>query len=40
MDHLIKKVYVFKQLTILAKNSILDVWQGSEYVSGLLVYVA
>ena len=31
-----KKVNGFYPLTIFAKHSILDVWQGSEYASGLL----
>ena len=31
-----KKVKSFSLLTIFAKHSILDIWQGSEYASGLL----
>ena len=33
---LTKKVNGFQPLSIYAKNSILDIWQGSDYVSGLL----
>ena len=31
MKHFVKIVKVFQPLTIFAKLSILDVWQGSEY---------
>ena len=33
MEFFVKKVNSFQPLTILAKSSILDIWQGSEYVS-------
>ena len=33
MKAFLKIVNVFQSLTIFAKSSILDVWQGSEYVS-------
>ena len=36
MEYFAKKVSSFYLLTIFAKHSILDVWQGSEYASGLL----
>ena len=36
MKSLAKKVNGFKPLTIFTKHSILDVWQGSEFISGLL----
>ena len=36
MKCLTKKVNGFQPLSIYAKNSILDIWQGSDYVSGLL----
>ena len=35
MECLIKKVNGFYPLTIFAKKSIFDVWQGFEYASGL-----
>ena len=33
MELVTKVDNVFKQLTIFAKRSILDIWQGSDYVS-------
>ena len=33
------KISVVKQLTIFAKNSILDVWEGSEYASAVEKYL-
>ena len=35
MEYLMKKVNNFYSFTIFAKNSILDIWQGSEYASEL-----
>ena len=38
MELFAKIVNTWKPLTIFAKNSILDIWQGSEYVSMDLSY--
>ena len=36
LELFLKLVSGFQLLTIFAKSSILDVWQGSEYASGLM----
>ena len=39
MEHFAKIVNGFQALTIFAKHSILDVWQGSEYVSCQIIHI-
>ena len=39
MERFMKNLTAFQRLTIFAKGSILDTWQGSEYASGMTLFV-
>ena len=39
MERFMKNLTAFQHLTIFAKGSILDTWQGFEYASGMTLFV-